>query len=63
MNLPAGPLLWLTHFYRGYSLTLIGGAIGTVWAFVDGLIGGAVFAWLYDWLEAHLPIGVLRVES
>lgn len=39
---------WLGHIYRGYNLTLAGSLIGGVWAFFDGLIGGALFAWLYD---------------
>jgi hypothetical protein len=51
---PSAPLVWQTHFYRGYSLTLIGSLIGAVWAFLDGLIGGALFAWLYDVIGGHL---------
>jgi hypothetical protein len=39
---------WLGHLYRGYDLTLHGSLIGAVWAFFDALIGGALFAWLYD---------------
>jgi hypothetical protein len=50
------PLLWLSHVYRGYSLTLTGSLIGAVWAFFDGLIGGAVFAWLYDLIEERVPM-------
>ena len=34
--------------YLGYSICPMGSIIGGVWAFVDGLIGGAVFAWLYN---------------
>ena len=34
--------------YRGYTLSPLGSVIGLVWAFFDGLIGGAVFAWLYN---------------
>jgi hypothetical protein len=51
---PRTPLLWLAHVYRGYSLTLIGSLIGAVWAFFDGLIGGALFAWLYDVIGGRL---------
>jgi len=36
--------------YRGYAFTALGSIIGLAWAFVDGLIGGAVFAWLYNLL-------------
>lgn len=34
--------------YRGYSLSPAGSLIGLVWAFFDGVIGGAIFAWLYN---------------
>jgi len=34
--------------YRGYRFTAAGSLIGLVWAFFDGLVGGAVFAWLYN---------------
>lgn len=36
------------RIYRGYSLSATGSLIGLAWAFVDGLIGGAVFAWVYN---------------
>jgi len=47
-------LTWLGHFYRGYSLTFTGSLIGGVWAFCDGLVGGAIFAWLYDVIAARV---------
>jgi hypothetical protein len=34
--------------YRGYTFTPMGSFIGFVWGFFDGLIGGAIFAWLYN---------------
>lgn len=34
--------------YRGYSISTAGSFIGLLWGFVDGLIGGAIFAWLYN---------------
>jgi len=39
---------------RGYNLTLVGSLIGGVWAFFDGLIGGAIFAFLYDFIGEHV---------
>jgi hypothetical protein len=36
------------RIYRGYSISPAGSLIGLAWAFVDGLIGGAVFAGLYN---------------
>jgi len=38
----------LDHFYFGYSVSLLGAVVGAVWGFVDGCIGGFVFAWLYN---------------
>jgi hypothetical protein len=41
---------FIARVYRGYSLTPSGSLIGLAWALADGLIGGAVFAWLYNLL-------------
>jgi hypothetical protein len=38
----------LDHFYIGYSFSVAGAFIGLVWGFVDGLICGAIFGWLYN---------------
>jgi len=45
-----GDLLVIGHLYRGYNVSPIGSVIGLGWAFFDGLIGGAIFAWLYNLL-------------
>jgi hypothetical protein len=42
----------LDHFYLGYSFSYPGAFVGLVWGFIDGVIGGAVFAWLYNKLAA-----------
>jgi len=34
--------------YIGYGATFVGSIIGAIWAFVDGLIAGLLFAWLYN---------------
>ena len=45
----AGTLIrQLDHFYLGYSFSLIGAFVGLVYGFVDGAIGGALLAWLYN---------------
>jgi hypothetical protein len=44
---------WLGQIYRGYNLTFAGSLVGAVWAFIDGLVGGAIFARLYNYLEEH----------
>ena len=41
---------FIGRVYRGYNISAVGSLIGLVWAFLDGLIGGAVFAWLYNCL-------------
>ena len=50
----SGPPVFLMHMYRGYSLTLGGSLIGAAWAFVDGIVSGAIFAWLYDLIDSHM---------
>jgi len=37
--------------YRGYDISPLGSLVGLVWGFFDALIGGAIFAWLYNWLS------------
>ena len=59
---PSTAPTWLSHIYRGYTLTWTGSFIGGVWAFFDGLIGGAIFAWLYDLMEAR-TIGQHRMAA
>ena len=40
--------------YRGYTITPLGSVIGLIWALLDGLIIGAIFAWLYNTLSRKL---------
>ena len=42
----------LNHFYFGYSFSIVGAFIGLVWGFVDGVICGAIFGWLYNALAS-----------
>ena len=39
---------FIGKFYIGYSLTPAGSVIGLLWGVLDGAIGGAMFAWLYN---------------
>jgi hypothetical protein len=50
---PGNTLALLNKFYFGYSVSWLGGIIGLIWGFVDGFIGGALFAWLYNKLAAN----------
>ncbi len=45
-----GDVTFIGRFYRGYSISQAGSFYGLVWGFFDGLIGGAIFAWLYNLL-------------
>lgn len=40
--------------YRGFSISPIGSLIGLIWAFFDGLVGGFIFAWLYNLLVGKM---------
>jgi hypothetical protein len=43
-----GETTLIGRLYRGYSISPVGSVIGFICAFFDGLIGGVVFAWLYN---------------
>jgi len=43
-----GEMTFIGRMYRGYSISAAGSFYGLVWAFCDGAIGGAIFAWLYN---------------
>jgi hypothetical protein len=51
---PTSDITFIGRIYRGYRMTPIGSIIGLVWAFFDGLVGGAIFAWLYNFLVDRL---------
>jgi len=38
----------IASFYLGYGASILGAIVGAVWAFVDGLVCGAVIAWIYN---------------
>ena len=43
-----GEITFIGRVYRGYSISPVGSIVGLAWGFADGLIGGAIFAWLYN---------------
>ena len=45
---PTGEVTLIGKIYRCYNISPLGSLIGFLWGFFDGLIGGAVFAWLYN---------------
>jgi hypothetical protein len=52
-----GEVTLLGRIYRGYRLSPMGSVIGLIWALGDGLIGGAIFAWLYNILAGRIAPG------
>ena len=48
-----GEVTLIGRMYRGYTISPAGSVIGLVWGFVDGLVGGAIFAWLYNLLATR----------
>ena len=43
-----GEPTFLARIYIGYEISPLGSIIGFAWGVIDGLIGGAIFAWLYN---------------
>ncbi len=49
-----GEATLIGRIYRGYSISALGSVIGLIWAFFDGLIGGAIFAWVYNLIAGRM---------
>ena len=47
----------ISRWYRGYTFSPIGSLVGLAWALPDGLIGGAVFAWIYNFFAGRAVSG------
>ena len=58
-NGPGGPVPLLGILYRGFTFSPLGSLIGLLWAFPDGLIIGALFAWLYNRLSGARRPGLV----
>lgn len=55
-----GEITLIGKLYRGYNITPLGSILGLIWGFFDGLICGAIFAWLYNFLSAKLKSGDIQ---
>ena len=53
-NFPSDIVLFLGKYYLGLNVSFVGSFIGLFWGFLDGAIGGMVFAWLYNKLSVIL---------
>lgn len=49
-------ITFIGRMYRGYNISPIGSVIGLFWAVVDGGIGGAIFAWLYNLIATRTSV-------
>jgi hypothetical protein len=49
-----GEVTLIGRMYRGYTVSPAGSIIGFVWALFDGLVGGAIFAWLYNLISDRI---------
>lgn len=49
-----GEATFIGRLYRGYTISTAGSFIGLVWAFFDWMIGGALFAWLYNVIAGRI---------
>lgn len=47
---PSGDTIILSTIYPGYNVSPLGSLIGLGYGIVDGLVCGAIFAWLYNLL-------------
>ena len=41
--------------FPGFSRSIGGAIVGLIWGFVDGFIGGALLAWLYNRIADKAP--------
>ncbi len=48
-----GDVTFIGRVYRGYSISPAGSVIGLLWGLIDAGIGGAVFAWLYNFITTR----------
>ncbi|UCE23594.1 MAG: bacteriophage holin [Candidatus Zixiibacteriota bacterium] len=44
-----GEITLIGKVYRGFCISPTGSLIGFLWGFFDGLIAGALVAWVYNW--------------
>lgn len=47
--------LELGRFYPGYNASPTGSIFGLMWGLLDGVIGGGLFAWMYNMLARRTP--------
>lgn len=48
-----GEITFIGKVYRGYSISLGGSFMGLVWGLIDGAIGGAILAGVYNYFAGR----------
>lgn len=51
----SGEITWIGRVYRGYNISPVGSVIGLAWGLVDGAIGGAILALVYNKMRKPDP--------
>ena len=51
---PTGEITLIGKVYRGYCISIGGSFIGFLWALFEGIIGGAIFVLLYNFLVTRV---------
>ena len=46
-----GETTLMGRLYRGYNISPSGSVIGLIWGLLDGLVGGLLFAWVYNFFS------------
>jgi len=54
MDGATGEITFIGKVYRGYSISLGGSFMGLVWGLIDGAIGGAILAGVYNYFTGRL---------
>lgn len=52
-GMESGSIVFLSKIYPFYTISPLGSLLGLVYGFGDGLLGGALFAWLYNLLAGN----------
>jgi hypothetical protein len=51
-----GDVTLIGRIYLGYNISPTGSIIGLVWAFIDGLLFGALFSWFYNFVGRRATV-------
>lgn len=54
MDGATGDPTFLARFYLGYKISALGSIIGLAWGLIDGLVAGAILAWVYNFSATRI---------